>query len=496
MLNTNHPAVALVLLVGLTIIAIVPLLAWVTLGSGRDKKANLWFLGLLFYVINVVFFVLQFVLPDWLAFGVGNTGSVLMMIFMTESIRQEISDTRTQWEWISIFTMIWFCLYLLLIHAGYRSTWGVMFMGMTMVVLQLKIIFLLFKVKEIYKSRSCLILILSFALAISTNLIRGASGLFQNMFIDLLDFSATSNFFFISILVASILVNFGYWGFVLEKVEAAKNRETEKAREQELSSVAFKEYSEELQELVKQRDQMLLLVSKFSAVSSLAVFNTAIIHELSQPIQSLSLCLEGLELNIQQQNWDEASRQTENANQLTQKMAATLHSLRSLIQTQKTDLEILEISKVLGPLMPIMQAECKRNGIELTFSKSTEEIYIKANKVLLERIVMNLVANSMDAFKSIEGPLTEKFIQLKSTLIQAGAKPTWQLIVEDNATGFTENILKTITDPFVTTKLTGLGVGLSFANLILRLWEGHMHTSNRSTEEGGGAVVSIHIPQA
>jgi signal transduction histidine kinase len=496
MLNTNHPAVALVLLVGLTIIAIVPLLAWVTLGSGRDKKANLWFLGLLFYVINVVFFVLQFVLPDWLAFGVGNTGSVLMMIFMTESIRQEISDTRTQWEWISIFTMIWFCLYLLLIHAGYRSTWGVMFMGMTMVVLQLKIIFLLFKVKEIYKSRSCLILILSFALAISTNLIRGASGLFQNMFIDLLDFSATSNFFFISILVASILVNIGYWGFVLEKVEAAKNRETEKAREQELSSVAFKEYSEELQELVKQRDQMLLLVSKFSAASSLAVFNTAIIHELSQPIQSLSLCLEGLELNIQQQNWDEASRQTENANQLTQKMAATLHSLRSLIQTQKTDLEILEISKVLGPLMPIMQAECKRNGIELTFSKSTEEIYIKANKVLLERIVMNLVANSMDAFKSIEGPLTEKFIQLKSTLIQAGAKPTWQLIVEDNATGFTENILKTITDPFVTTKLTGLGVGLSFANLILRLWEGHMHTSNRSTEEGGGAVVSIHIPQA
>ena len=109
---------------------------------------------------------------------------------------------------------------------------------------------------------------------------------------------------------------------------------------------------------------------------------------------------------------------------------------------------------------------------------------------------MNLVANSMDAFKSIERPLTERFIQVKSTLIQEGVKPTWQLIVEDNATGFTDDILKTITDPFVTTKLTGLGVGLSFANLILRLWEGHMQTSNRSSEEGGGALVSIHIPQA
>jgi C4-dicarboxylate-specific signal transduction histidine kinase len=316
------------------------------------------------------------------------------------------------------------------------------------------------------------------------------------MFIDLLEFSTVSNFFFISILIASILVNFGYWGLVLEKVQISKNQEAENARKQELSSLAFKEYSEELQGLVKQRDQMLMLVSKFSAASSLAVFNTAIIHELSQPIQSLSLCLEGLALNIQQQNWNEAARQTENANQLTLKMGATLHSLRSLIQTQKADLEILEISKVLGPLMPIMQAECKRNGIELTFNKSTEEIYIKANKVLLERIVMNLVANSMEAFNSIERPPAEKFIQVKSGLIQEGVKDAWQLIVEDNATGFTQEILQTITDPFITTKLTGLGVGLSFANLILRLWEGHMQTSNRSSEEGCGAVVSIRIPQA
>ena len=496
MLNTNHPAVALVLLVGLTIIALVPLVAWITLGSGRDKKANLWFLGMLCFVLNVALFAFQFTLPAWLAFGVANTGSLLMMVFMIESLRQEISNVQAAWEWTCLFVAAWFCTYLILIHEGHRGTWGILFMGITMALMQARIIFLLIKVKAIYNSRSCLILIFAFALSISTNLIRGASGLFQNMFIDLLEFSTVSNFFFISILIASILVNFGYWGFVLEKVQISKNQEAENARRQELSSLAFKEYSEELQELVKQRDQMLMLVSKFSAASSLTVFNTAIIHELSQPIQSLSLCLEGLELNIQQPNWNEACKQTENAKQLTQKMGATLHSLRSLIQTQKTDLEILDISKVLGQLMPIMQAECKRNGIELAFSKSNEDVYIKANKVLLERIVINLVANSMEAFKSMEHPLTEKFIHVKSALVQEGVKPTWQLTVEDNATGFTEDILKTITDPFVTTKLTGLGVGLSFANLILRLWEGQMDTSNRSTEEGGGALVSIRIPQA
>jgi C4-dicarboxylate-specific signal transduction histidine kinase len=297
-------------------------------------------------------------------------------------------------------------------------------------------------------------------------------------------------------LITSILVNFGYWGFVLEKVQIAKNKETEKARVQELNSAAFQEYSEELQELVRQRDQMLMLVSKFSAASSLAVFNTAIIHELSQPIQSLSLCLEGLKINIQQNDWNGASEKTDDANQLTQKMGATLHSLRSLIQTQKTDLEILELSKVLGQLIPIVQAECKRNGIQFVFSKSNEEVLIKANKVLLERIVMNLVANSIEAFKTSAHPIQEKYIKVNSALIQDASKSIWQLTVEDNATGFSEDILKSITDPFVTTKLTGLGVGLSFANLILRLWEGRLQVTNRSATQGGGAEVSVQIPQA
>jgi len=66
MFNASHPAITLVLLVGLTIITVVPLVAWITLGEGRDKKANLWFLGMFFYVINAGLFTMQFVLPAWI----------------------------------------------------------------------------------------------------------------------------------------------------------------------------------------------------------------------------------------------------------------------------------------------------------------------------------------------------------------------------------------------------------------------------------------------
>ena len=60
---------------------------------------------------------------------------------------------------------------------------------------------------------------------------------------------------------------------------------------------------------------------------------------------------------------------------------------------------------------------------------------------------------------------------------------------------FSDEALKSITDPFVTTKITGLGIGLSFASLIVRLWQGQLHANNRSELEGGGAIITIEIPQ-
>jgi two-component system C4-dicarboxylate transport sensor histidine kinase DctB len=108
---------------------------------------------------------------------------------------------------------------------------------------------------------------------------------------------------------------------------------------------------------------------------------------------------------------------------------------------------------------------------------------------------MNLVANSIEAFQSMEHPSPKKYIKVNSVLNTHAAKPCWQLTVEDNASGFSDEALKSITDPFVTTKITGLGIGLSFASLIVRLWQGQLHANNRSKFEGGGAIITIEIPQ-
>jgi signal transduction histidine kinase len=39
---------------------------------------------------------------------------------------------------------------------------------------------------------------------------------------------------------------------------------------------------------------MVMMNSRFAAVSSLAVFNAAIVHEISQPLQAIQLCLQNL----------------------------------------------------------------------------------------------------------------------------------------------------------------------------------------------------------
>jgi two-component system C4-dicarboxylate transport sensor histidine kinase DctB len=117
-----------------------------------------------------------------------------------------------------------------------------------------------------------------------------------------------------------------------------------------------------------------------------------------------------------------------------------------------------------------------------------------ANKILLERILINLIANALDAIKADTAAVTSPAIMVQTHIQIQGTQPIWSLSVIDNGPGISSDILSRVSQPFQSTKESGLGVGLALANLMLRMWQGTLSVHNKSQEEGRGAVVSIQIP--
>ena len=494
MLQTPHPAIALIFTIGLVINTLAPVLAWVLLGKQRDDKARLWYFGAFLYAFNTLFFVTQYVLPPWIAFGVGNTLSVLMLFLMIESLRRELSHQTTKWAPMYAFTGLFFFIYTTLIQLGLRHTAAALVLSITLSGLLVVLIVLCFRVGKIHQSRSCAVLALAFFLALAMNVTRSISILIGNDHIPLLEFSMLSNTFVVGILLTTTSYSFGYWGFFLEKTQAEKTAQALKAQHADEKRMASEALAQELQHIIEQRDQMVLMASRFSATHSLAVFNTAIVHELSQPLQAIALSLETLQLKSRQADISALDAQIQNTRELTMKMGLTLGTLRQLVSTQKADLEVVNIHLLLRNIIPILQAESQRHGVNLTVSDLNPDACVIANKVLLERIIINLIANSLDAIKTQASTLVPGSISVKAHRQSHESPPVWQLVVSDSGPGIPQDIMASISQPFQSTKDTGLGVGLALANLMLRMWQGTLSVRNKTEAEGFGAEVSLQIP--
>lgn len=256
--------------------------------------------------------------------------------------------------------------------------------------------------------------------------------------------------------------------------------------------------NEELTRLVGERDHMLMINSRFSTVSSLAMFNSAILHELSQPLTALTLTLEDARLRMK--NTDpNLQASIDQSLGLVQKIGRLNLSLRNLLMTQKSDHEPVAIGASLEEMLPILQNESRRRSVQFTASTQPLDLNVLANKVLLERIIFNVVANALDALtgtgSAIQNLPQTPRAQPQITLLLAQqtrhGRSHAVLTVEDNGPGFEAHLLAQDWMHFQSTKTSGMGVGLILCHYILSTWNGEMVLQNFPT---GGASVQLWIP--
>lgn len=103
--------------------------------------------------------------------------------------------------------------------------------------------------------------------------------------------------------------------------------------------------------------------------------------------------------------------------------------------------------------------------------------------------ILDICENSINANASL--------VQL--SIIENSIRNTYEIIIEDNGKGMSEEILKTVTDPFYTTRTTRkVGLGISLFKMAAELTEGSLQINSK---EGVGTTVHVtftrnHIDRA
>jgi signal transduction histidine kinase len=471
----------------------MPLLAWLMLSSRQDVLARIWFAGLGFYAAGALLHALEGWLPGWLPLIGGPAVAFVMVLCMYEALRRDIAPGPSS-GWRLLFFWLTFVGSAAFWYAkGVRTTWGQVHASVFWSIAEAVLFRQALVLRRMHASRGALIIALAMLLGLSSHALRMAHVLWAGGSFHLLDLKPVTNYFYLINIIGITLCSFGYWGYLMEKTQQKEMASQALAMEARTEARLALKHAEQMQALVQQRDQMLMLNSRFSAINSLAIFNSAVIHEVSQPVQTISLCLEHAAMQVNRAGQDALRGPLNDALHQVKKLASLLSVMRKLVSTQQDELEVVHLSEVEKEILPVLRSEVSRRGVVWQEELSAQAGTVHANKVLLERLLFNLVGNALDAVSEQIARGEAAHIQLSVQRVNAEGAARLFIVVQDDGPGLAEPERLLMTEVFQSTKANGMGVGLAFAGLVVRQWGGELTIENR-TDGQHGVRAALSLP--
>ena len=117
--------------------------------------------------------------------------------------------------------------------------------------------------------------------------------------------------------------------------------------------------------------------------------------------------------------------------------------------------------------------------------------WVMAPRPQLTRVVVNLITNAIQAVDSESGPAEKRIVVSLRNAVEDGF---YDIVVEDNGPGVSQENLSQIFTPDFTTKTSGSGLGLAICKRIVEHCGGTISYSRSFTL--GGACFTVKYPKA
>jgi two-component system sensor kinase FixL len=215
---------------------------------------------------------------------------------------------------------------------------------------------------------------------------------------------------------------------------------------------------------MRDQDAVLQRSLRFAAAGQLA---SALTHELNQPMTALISYVRSSEIMSEAQPGADPRLATtlHKAGQEAVRAAEVLRRLREFYRGQGARIEPTDALAVCARVAEALQDRMRRNLVECTLSNPGGLPLVMIDRTQLEIVVHNLLVNSLDAFAAQPaGRAPARRIEVTGELRGADVL----ISVDDSGPGIAASVTEKLFEPFVTSKISGMGLGLSLSRTLLR----------------------------
>lgn len=165
----------------------------------------------------------------------------------------------------------------------------------------------------------------------------------------------------------------------------------------------------------------------------------------------------------------------------TSRLEKLVRDVKEIAEMQTVHLEPTDVKKLLASVIEGFSSDMSRQAIRLKADIGEDLPAINLDQEQISRALRNIIQNSIEALHE-GGTLKLEAKELDSTI---------QIVVEDSGVGIDEDKLDSVLDPFVSSKTTGAGLGLT---MVYQIVTNHRGEIDIKSSGGKGTIVSLELP--
>ena len=446
----------------------MPIATWMVLGHERDRATKLWCgSGLLTVLATICYGFSKKDPSDWLvAVMIGNVFTLAGVLGRVWALRALLAE-EFQWQWATVIaltatlligmmaafgpplteqlalTLIHLGYYAFLAHQSHRAATRLKVHSAYWVVVSYGLISLLLAFNSIHMLRTG----------------------------ELLDYTQSNWSNWIMVVLGALTMvstHIGYVGIIMEL-----NKRFER-------QVLNENFQNQLRIELSQQ------ISHFQRRSLMGELNAYLSHEIRQPMTAiLSNAQMGRHMLTQTQpslpNLERVLKSIESG---VERVDNLVRRMGQYVRPHTTEFTSFSSAQLISDSVEILYGYAKKCDVEIRLTNTIPNITLRGNFIELSQVLLNLIRNAIDACDSMSD---ERLVEIQVR----EDKGVLHFLILDSGTGFSEESLARAGEKFFTTKLDGLGLGLSISRELSEKFSAQLTWGNRAPR---GAFSQMSIP--
>ncbi len=253
------------------------------------------------------------------------------------------------------------------------------------------------------------------------------------------------------------------------------------------SVVVFRDISarQQAEDEARRHQMELAHVARLSTMGEMA---SGIAHEINQPLTAMTANAQaGMRLlESGEAEPEKVLDLLERIGLQAERAGEIIRQLRRFVSKEKLERSLVDLNDLVREVVVLLEPEAKSAAVDIRLELDVTIGKVSVQPIQIEQVIINLARNAIEAMAAVEDGARVLYLRT-----DPGGSNAVIVSVEDTGPGLDQSMIQDIFNPFVTTKPTGMGLGLSISQGIVEAHQGNIYADSRP---GRGALFRFVLP--